>query len=157
MPIFESEHLWEKHALYHPEEGNYMQCLKKAKDILNSKTLIVTKKFVIIETKGYPESLVPVLVRCINFVHGGNKIIVSLDKILFVPDWCDDSAEVILCQMAETYVAMKLKSMTHWERFKFNSSMLVASFQSTGSFNKVYMEMLQQLPGTVTGSKVNFL
>lgn len=155
MAIFESEHLWEKHTLFFPEEDGYLQCLEKAKQILNTNKLIVTERFVIIEATDLPEYLLPILSRCINFVHGGNKVIGSLDKIIFVPDWYTDSLKTFQIQLTATYVPLKLNTMTFWEKFKLNTFILISTYKGDESFEKAYMKTFQQLSGVTESTKAS--
>jgi hypothetical protein len=137
--------LWNKHALYADVQLSYYDAHRKTRELLNSVSLIVDGQFVIIEAVGLEEDLTPALVRHINFVHKGDKVITCLDRILFVPEWCVKDAETIKSQMIETYIKRKTRNKSFVELLKFQLKLLRIEMTTGKTFQTSHLELFDTL------------
>lgn len=119
LPIESILNLWQEHCKFHEHQQRYDEAWNTAKQFLKETPIIVTDRFVIIESITVPTIIVPVIVRMLNLVHKGTKIITALGTTIYEPENNDLSKKNISLLFQSEYVYAKEKQLKSLEYFLY--------------------------------------
>ncbi len=139
------EEIWEKHKEFYPEAADYLTSMDAARRLLDSCGKVDTQRFYIIEALNVKEYLDPAIVRYINFIHKGTKVICTLDNIIYVPKWCVKDDALLRNQMLEAYFAEKRKRLSLRDKLKLYLELLKTELFSAETFSSSHAAVYERI------------